>query len=218
MENQAWDISCTREVFDKIKSDESFLGLLTLARFTNALRFCQRAGIDAKGETNLLSAQSSINSFLFASSVLFEGFLLVEKLAKHYRDRDSFKNGFGGLLRDRDISSLRNSVLKRARNKFVFHFDQDVAKEALQNFDLPTIKFASGVGTARGEMYFGIADELVVNYLLQPKKNESNESLTLRFTEIVKRTTKLMEEFSQSAETLMADVLKTIGFSVVRGR
>ncbi|MFQ5485824.1 MAG: hypothetical protein ACE5DO_10910, partial [Desulfobacterales bacterium] len=71
------------------------------------------------------------------------GFLLVEKLGKYYRNLDSFKNGFGKLLRDAQVQSLRKSILKRARNKFVFHFDKDVAEKALQNIDVPVINFAS---------------------------------------------------------------------------
>jgi len=214
MENQTWDVTCTKEDFEKIKSDETFLGLLTLARFVNALRFCQKAAIDAKGGCNPSSARSTINSFLFASSVLYEGFLLVEKLGKDYKNLDSFKNGFGALLRDEQVKSLRKTVLKRARNKFVFHFDKDVAKEALSNFDMPTINFASGVGKAAGEMYFGLADELSINYLLQPKKNESNESLMERYAKIVKDTSAIMGVFFKSAEVLMADVLEKKGFIV----
>ncbi len=214
MEKQAWDISCTKEEFEKIKSDECFIGLLTLGRVVNALRFCQKPARDAKGGSDPSSARSMINSFLFASSVLYEGFLLVEKLVRQYKDRDSFKDGFGALLRDDLVTSLRTSVLKRARNKFIFHFDRDVSREALQYFDMATIKFASGVGKATGEMYFGLADELAMNYLLQPKENESNESLMQRYAKIVKDTTSIMGQFTKSTEILMADVLKDMGFVV----
>ena len=85
MKKLAWDISCSKSDFDKIKSDETFLGLLSLARFVNALRFCQKAAIDAEGDQNPSKTRSTINSFLFASSVLYEGFLLIEKLNKTYK-------------------------------------------------------------------------------------------------------------------------------------
>ena len=60
--------------------------------------------------------------------------------------------------------------------------------------------------------YFGLADELSINYLLQPKKNESDDSLKKRYTQIVKDTTSIMGTFSESAEILMADVLEKKGF------
>jgi hypothetical protein len=212
MQKQQWDITCTKRNFEKIKSDDDFLGLLSLGRFVNALRFCQKAAIDSKGDRNPSNARSIINSFLFSSSVLYEGFLLVEKLSQYYDKLDSFENGFGKLLREKHVQALRNSVLKRARNKFVFHFDKDVAKESLGNFDVPVINFASGVGKSTGEMYFGLADQLSINYLLQPRQNESDDSLRKRYIQIVKDTTWIMGIFSKSAEILMADVLEKKGF------
>ena len=214
MKNIAYDISCSRATFDVVKNDAPFLSLLTLARFVNALRFCQKAGIDAKGTAGPAEARSSVNSFLFVASVLYEGFLLVQKLGKHFRDRYSFKSGFGALLRDKQVRSLRKSVLNRIRNKFVFHFDEEVAKESLEIFELPEYKFASGIGKASGEMVFVLADEVVINYLLQPTQNESDESLRNRYTQILQNTTDIMGKFLVAAETLMGDVLKDMGFSV----
>ena len=173
-----------------------------------------KAGIDGKEAAGPASARSSVNSFLFAASVLYEGFLLVEKLGRNFKHLDSFRSGFGVLLRDKKVRALRESVLKRMRNKFVFHFDEKVAKESLQNFVLPEYKFASGIGKAAGEMVFVLADEAVINYLLQPAPGESNNSLAKRYREIVQDTTELMGKFLEAAEKLMGDVLKGMGFKI----
>lgn len=194
--------------------DARFWGLLTLGRVVNGLRFCQKAAIDAKETPGPAGARSRINSFLYASSVLYEGFLLVEKLRKNLKNLDCFKIGFGVLLRDKSVKSLRESVFKRMRNKFVFHFDEEVAKESFRNFELSEYKFASGAGKASGEMYFGLADEAVINYLLQPSQNEPDESLNQRFERIVQDTTQVMGKFTESAERLMADALKGMGFTI----
>ena len=215
MRDTAYDINCSKAVFDAVKTDERFLVLLTLARFVNALRFCQKAGIDGHKSTGYAGARSTVNSFLFSASILYEGFILVEKLATHFRDVDSFKSGFGVLLRDKKVSSIRKAVFGRMRNKFVFHFDQEVAKETLADFDLPEYKFASGVGKAAGEMVFVLADEAVVNYLLQPAHGESNDSLAKRYKEILQDTTEVMSKFLQASENLMGDVLKDMGFKVI---
>jgi len=124
-----------------LRDDERFLGLLTLARFINALRYFQKSAIDSKGTNDPVAARSVLNSFWYGSSVLYEGFLLVEKLAKVFKDLDSFKGGFGALLRDHQVQSFRNSVLKRMRNKFGFHFDEEVVKESLKDFELAEYKF-----------------------------------------------------------------------------
>jgi hypothetical protein len=212
----SYDISCSKETFDRLKTDECFLALLTLARVINALRFCQKAAIDAKAVAGPAGARSRINSFLFASSVLYEGFLTVEKLAVHFKSFDSYRNGLAVLLKDKDTQSIRQSVLQRMRNKFVFHFDRDVAKESFDHFDLPVYKFASGTGKASGEMYFGLADEAVMNYLLQPANNESDKSIRNRYEKILQDTTRLMGRFTESAERLMAEAMDNMGFTVVQ--
>ena len=212
MKDFSYDISCSQETFGRLKSDERFLALLTLARVINALRFCQKAGIDGKTANGPAGARTSINSFLFAASVLYEGFLAVERLGMHFKDLDSFQNGFGTLLRDQAVQALRQSVLYRMRNKFVFHFDRDVAKESFARFELPIYKFGSGVGKASDEMYFGLADEAVMNYLLQPADKESDASLKARYQKLLQDITQLMDRFTGSSERLMAEIMETMGF------
>jgi hypothetical protein len=159
------------------------------------------------------ASRQSINSFLFASSVLYEGFLLVEKLRQYFRDFDSFKNGFAVLLRDKKIKTLRETVLKRMRNKFVFHFDRDIASESLKDFELPNYRFATGFGKASGELYYGLADEVVMNYLLQPQDNDTDDELNKRLRSMMKDITELMGQFTEAAEQLIAEVLLTMGWT-----
>jgi hypothetical protein len=63
-------------------------------------------------------------------------------------------------------------------------------------------------------MYFGLADEAAIHYLLEPTENESNESLKARFEEMLENTAQLMRRFTDSGEKLMADVLSCMGFTV----
>lgn len=214
MENIPYDISCSKATFDSIKTDERFLGLLTLARIVNALRFCHKAGIDAKDLDRPSGARSRINSFFFAASILYEGFRLVGRLGRNFTGLDSFDSGFGVLQQDRKVTNLRNSVLKRMRNKFVFHFDKEIPTESLENFELPEYKFAEGIGEAAGEMVFSLADEVVINYLIQPRPNETDDSLKERFNKIIDDTNEVTGKFLEAAEKLMADVLKDMGFKV----
>jgi hypothetical protein len=211
IETQSWDITCTKEVFEKIKFNENFLGLLPLARFVNSLRFCQEAIPFLKEISSLSGNRIRLNSFLFACSVLYEGFQLVNKLNQRYNKLDSF-NEFSILLRDKSVMDFRDSILKTARNKIVFHFDSDLAKEYLERFDLPSINFASGSGKYTGELYFGLADEIAINFLLKPRENESDESLKERYAEILKKSSIIIDRFLRAADLLMADVLINMGF------
>ena len=107
MNDFSYDISCSKEMFDHLKTDDCFLALLTLARVINALRFCQKAAIDAKTVIGPAGARSRINAFLFAASVLYEGFLAVERLAVHFKNFHSYRNGFAVLLKDKDSQYCR---------------------------------------------------------------------------------------------------------------
>ena len=213
IENRIWDITCSKETFNSLRSDERFLNLLALARLVNALRFCQQPVIDAGNSDKPSATRQRLNSFLFASSVLYEGFLLVEKLGQYFKDSDSFKKGFAILLRDKKIKDLRASELTRMRNKFVFHFDRDVSLEALKDFDLPTYRFATGFGKASGEIYYGLADEVVMNYLLESKTEDTDSTLNLRLRSLMVDITDLMGKFGEAAEILIADSLLTLGWS-----
>jgi len=211
-DTSVWEIVCSKDKFDDLKSDDRFLALLTLARFVNALRFCQQAAIDVQNKDAPSGSRQRINSFLFASSVLYEGFRVAENLGKYFRNLDSFKNGFATLLKDKDVRALRETSLERMRNKFVFHFDQDVAKEALNNFELSTYKFATSRGTASGEMYFSLADEAVMNYLLQPKAEEFDHDLQVRLENLIEQITNIMGRFVRATEDLMAEALAGMGW------
>jgi len=214
IENRIWDITCSEETFNSLRADDKFLNLLALARSVNALRFCFQPVIDAANSDKPSASRQRINSFLFASSVLYEGFLLVENLGKYFRDSDSFKNGFAIMLRDEKIRKLRTSALKRMRNKFVFHFDPDVPLEALTNFDLPNYRFATGFGKATGEIYYGLADEAFMNYLLESKPEDTDETLNLHLRSLIKDVKDVMVKFNKSAELLIAEALLSMGWTV----
>ncbi len=213
MENFVYDITCSKDQFELLRTDEKFLELLSLARVLNALRFFHKTTVDSYALSGPVRARSIINSFLYLGSVLYEGFHTVEKLGKDLKNLDSFNSGFGVLLKDKTVRSFRKLVLHRMRNKFVFHFDVTVAKEALKEFQMSEYKFASGVGKAGGDMYFGLADEAVINYLLEPVPNEPDENLKQRYEKILQETVQVMGRFIASAEKLMADVLNNMGFS-----
>ena len=89
-----------------------------------------------------------------------------------------------------------------------------MSKKSLENFELPEYKFATGIGNAAGEMVFPLAEEVVINYFLQPGPDETDDSLKERFIKIIDDTNEVTGKFLEAAEKLMADVLKDMGFKV----
>jgi len=61
--------------------------------------------------------------------------------------------------------------------------------------------------------YYVLADEVVMNYLLQPHPNDTDDELDKRFRSMMKDITQLMGQFTEAAERLIAEVLVTMGWT-----
>lgn len=213
MEEFSYEIIFSQEIFNHLKQDDRFPVILALARTVNALRFCQKAAIDSKGIGGPTESRAIINSFLFAASVIYEGLRMIEKNRGSIEDLNSYKTDFEVFKKDSSIKKLRNTVLKKIRNQFVFHFDPIIMKKSLKNFELDLYVFAAGKGKAAGEMYFGLADEVAMNYIINPSKDDSKEIQKKRYLKIVQETTELMEKFTDFFERLIVEYMEVMEIS-----
>ena len=89
-----WNISCSTILFEKLRTDERFIAILNLARISNALLFCQISALDSRKDNNPSSGRQVINSFLYASAVLYEGLNRADSLGQYFKDLESFKITF----------------------------------------------------------------------------------------------------------------------------
>jgi len=205
-----WEIYISKENFENLKSDVRFAALIPLARVVNALKFCFHTLIDYGNADTPSSQRQHINSFLFACGVLYEGLKIANTLGKHFGDRDFFRNGFGQLLKSKETKRLNDTVLNPMRNKLVFHFDEDVAPTVLKNFDLELYAFASSSGRRSGDVYYNLADEVAINFILgEPGSKE--EELRI-FSESLESISIALTEYVNAADLLIAHVLKEMGW------
>ncbi len=160
------EIYISKEDFDKLRSDRSFVKLLNLARVVNALYFCFNAILDYTNDVTPAGQRQFYNAFLFSSGALYEGLIVADTLEKHFGDLDSYRNGFGKLLNNGKTKEMRTTVLERIRNSCVFHFSEGVARKTIKTLDLPSYIFATNIGTKRAGTYYNLADETVINFLL----------------------------------------------------
>ena len=214
-----YGIPIPKEKFESLKNDQKFLKILILARFINAIRFCQMCSFlpISDSEGTYARKRQRINSFLYTGSVLYEGFRFAEKaLKKDFQKMDVYKKGIGAILKDEKTRELKNS-LSIMRNMFVFHFDtkniQSTGK-ALQKYDSDSYIFASAHGEAGGNMYYVLADEFFINYVIDQKSAESNDEPKEIYKWLLKDTLDLMDRFTEAAEKLIAEFLLQIGLTV----
>lgn len=199
------EIYISREDFDKLRSDRKFAKLLNLARAVNAIYFCFNALLDYSNDDTPAGQRQHINAFLFSTGALFEGLNVADTLEKHFGDRDSYRNGFGKLLNDAETKQLRSTILKRMRDQFVFHYDEDVARKTIKTLDLTSYLFATGIGSKRSGIYYNLADEVVMNYLLGESVSQEEENR--KFREAFESIAKVLKLYVESADALIGDIL-----------
>lgn len=110
-----WAIEIDKAQFDKLKTQERFWQLLALARAVNTLRFVQVAlHAHPEGSESLQATRTKLKSFFFTCALLYEAFLLVQRLPKHFHDNDAFKP-LQELLKEPIATELRNANLNPLR-------------------------------------------------------------------------------------------------------
>lgn len=204
-EQEYREIYISKDEFDALRSNPKFAAILTLARVVNSLQFCFSTLIENKDADTPTKSRQFLNSTMFACGVLHEGLEFVEKsLEKHFADNEAYCNGLKTLISSSDVKLFRKNVLEKLRHKSVFHFDKGFALKTIKSIDLPEYVFASSLGSKRGEIYYNLADETSINYLLLGAKPEDEASI---MREMLEQLSDVLAKFSDHADKLIAHVL-----------
>jgi len=184
-DSQIWTIEINQQRFEDLKTSDRFCQLVALARVVNALRFVQAPLLTSATKDTPEAHRTRYNSFFFTSALLFEGMLLVERLAKHFRDVPEFKTGLWPLLKDHAVTDLRKLNLKQIRNTLVFHFGEDEVRAQLARSTNIAPRFTSGAGNANINVYHQLADLCALGSFLGQSldSNDSLEKLRARVDE-----------------------------------
>jgi hypothetical protein len=209
-QNVRWSFSASAEEFDRYREDPQFATLLTLARVVNALQFCFHAMLEPGDGDEPAHLRQRMNGLLFSAGILHEGFAVAQTLGKHFRDRESYRDGFRKLLANPVTQKLRSTVLQTMRNEIVFHFNPDVAPTVLKTLKLDKYVFIAGVGPQEGQTYFQLADEIVFNHLVDTHRSGEDETQVLR--EMFSDFSYVISGFIKAAQALVPDVLIQMGW------
>jgi len=215
-EKDSWELRCSEEKFGDLRGDERFWSILTLARALNALRFCQMAFFGVLDEDTPAAIRQRINSFVFTGAVLYEALEFAQTLGEYFHDLPEFRETWSMLFRDRELREFRETTLYQLRNKFVFHFDREMAAQALQGFRKPPYIFNSGQGTTVGNAYYSLADLASLYFLLKEEGDDQlsaealEEAFTARSVLLMQRMTDLSGRFGAAAEELIAVAYKEL--------
>jgi hypothetical protein len=150
------------------------------------------------------------SAILFAGATLHEGLQVAQSLGKHFRDLPQYKSGFAAIQGDPDVQDLRRRFLKPLRDKGVFHVDGRAFGTALDRWQPEgMVVFASGRGQKAGAIYFDLADDLMIRYLLGEQQDGAAFSGALG--DFMARTAGLNTRFLEASHRLLPVALIQLG-------
>jgi hypothetical protein len=205
-----WHITCDAETFERCRNDPKFAHIVTLARAVNALNFVNSVMVDSRGKDDPAAQRNRMNSYLFASAIMYEALKLVRILNQPFRDDTNFQRGLRLLLKDPAAQQIERTHLNPARNQAVFHFTPETFAEVISKTSQLHSPFLSSRGKRRGNVHYAFADVVAGEILVGQLSN--TEAFFSALPEAMAKTADLILRFTDSAEQLIAHHLKEWGF------
>ena len=205
-----WEITCDRQTFAKVRKEGKFPYIVALARAVNALNAVHSLLLSSPKNETPERVRNGMNSFFFASSLLYEGLSLIRKMNRVFADDVGFQNGLRMLLKDPVARKIEQSHLNPARNRAVFHFLPDEFKKAISKAADDRNVFIVAMGKKRRALHYAYADVLAAEMLVGMPSD--NPEFWHTFKNAAKETVDLLIKFANDAENLIGDYLKATGF------
>ena len=92
-----WQVTGTAEVFERCKKDERFPYIVALSRAVNSLNFVHSAMLCAGQEPTPDARRARLNSYFFASALLYEGIRLIRAMNQPFKTDDLYRKGLHGI-------------------------------------------------------------------------------------------------------------------------
>jgi hypothetical protein len=209
-----WRIQIPVNDMDRLRHDPQLAALLTLARILNSILYTGNAMLDRRdGDTPSDNRQRS-SSFLYSAALMYEALEFTHRAGQHLRQFAAFTNDLSPILRDPDVVELRKGLLRRLRNQAVFHHDDDVIPKGLADLDLQDYTFAAGVGTAKADVFFSLADFVVISFGLGSVPAGSD--FMSHFAENLGKVARLEVRFQNAAEKVLTEAVAHFGWKLVQ--
>ncbi|MEX1185918.1 MAG: hypothetical protein WEA80_04955 [Gemmatimonadaceae bacterium] len=185
---------------------------MVLARITNSIRFSVGAAFDRHGDPAPASNRQRIGSFLYLGALLYEALRFADRLGEHFRDHETFRIDFVPLLNDQRVQDLREGVLKRLRNRAIYHHDDDVMPEGLRDLVMPEYVFARGHGTGFMDLDYILPDILISKFALP--ELDVTRALTDQLAPVLRDVLMVGQRFALAADRLIDESTRKWGWKV----
>lgn len=211
----AWRVECDRETFEKVRADEKFPYIVALARAVNAMNFVHTAMLHAGEDDAPDKQRERMNSFFFASAILYEGIKLIRTMTRIFKDDVVFQNGLLMLLRDPVAQKIEQQHLKPARHQAVFHFIPETFAETINSATVNTCTFLAAQGQSKKHVYYTFADIVTTEILVGLAAD--TEEFYAALEAAMAGTRDLVIRFADQADLLIGRNTQDWGFKFVEG-
>jgi hypothetical protein len=206
MEKGPWNATIGGRRLKTLCKDPGFQRIVALMRLVNQIRFVNQAALDSEHSDSPSDHRQLNQSYFFTCALIFEGWPLAQRLAQHYRDRKSWKEGFGKLLRDREAQAFVSDSLKGLRNSAIFHPDEEEVARCLAEVSSDSVVAMSGIKRPAGATYYDLGDMVTFQTLVGPSK--SQEEFLANLQSAMSISMGLLRRFLRCADLLIAEVLE----------
>lgn len=200
------------ETRSQVVKNPKFAALLRLGRMVNLIRFAQMGGYEPAPRSSPHGDRQMIGSFLVQTAFLQEVIETLPRLSQHLRDLPAWQAHIVPLLRSTKVKRLQGDTLKYLRNKVVFHFDPSVIDDGLEGIDLPELVVFSADGTARRDVYYPLADEVAIRFLV-PDDGLSQSEHTERLKDWIAEVTDLSLAVGHTVEKVVLEACLDLGLT-----
>jgi hypothetical protein len=205
-----WQVACGQGRFEECQKDEKFAYIVALGRAVNSLNFVYSAMLCAGTGDSPDARRARLNSYLFASAILYEGLKLVRAMNQTFKQDEVFQEGLHNILRDKVAQTIEQAHLNPARNRAVFHFLPEFFAEMIASASCEECLFVSAHGKRRRDLYYPFADVITAGILVG--LSSDTEEFSVILGKAMSDTTDLMIRFIDGAELLIAYHINRWGF------
>lgn len=202
-------VYASAEVWEAIRGDPAFVELLRLARITNALALAYPPVLASLEDQSPSARRDRFVAMAYAGSLLHEGLIVAQSLGKHFRHLKQYKEGFAKIFRDNTVKQFRSRTLNKLRDELVFHVDRDSVAKGLKHFPEGETLIATAVDFRQGNIYFDLADEMILGYLYSQVKTE--EEFLAEVSNFIERIADLLNRYMRASHSLIPAVLREMG-------
>lgn len=207
-----WRLECSGALFESLREDPEFAFLVTLARIVNALKFGVGVHPTAADARTPVVERRQVGAVLYLGGIVHEVLTLRKSSLKTWGHLPGYQAVFG-VLDDALVDAEMAGWLHAMRNRAAFHFDMDIARQALSKLPAEPFTFLAAMGPHPMDGNYELAD--VVTFVSIFKSYANVPLLDDRFKRFRQRLDEILPAFINAADRYLVARLRELGFTIV---